>query len=63
MAQHPLTALKIVRLAELVTPDEWVRPLAEWEPPPRPEPKEGTSRGARAEMEQNHAEEQFQSLV
>ena len=67
MANQPLTAVKLVRLAEFVSPDEWIRPLNEWSPPPMPEPElDGDGKGKAwlmAEQEREHAEVQFESLV
>jgi len=63
MAEQPLTALKLVRLAEFVHPSEWVRPLSEWEPPPMPEAGGGLRLSQLAELEKEHAERQFDSLV
>ena len=64
MANQPLTALKLVRLAEFVSPEEWVRPLNEWVPPPMPLGEGGGEKAWElAELERMHAEAQFESLV
>eukprot|EP00192_Tetraselmis_astigmatica_P004297 CAMPEP_0117683826 /NCGR_PEP_ID=MMETSP0804-20121206/20669_1 /TAXON_ID=1074897 /ORGANISM="Tetraselmis astigmatica, Strain CCMP880" /LENGTH=494 /DNA_ID=CAMNT_0005494569 /DNA_START=169 /DNA_END=1650 /DNA_ORIENTATION=- len=63
MTAEPLTALKLVRLAEFVQPEEWVRPLNEWLPPPFPERSDEMSLSRLAGLEKAHAEEQFESLV
>ena len=67
MANQPLTALKLVRLAEFVSPDEWIRPLNDWNPPPMPEPDSNSDGKGKAwqmaEQEREHAEVQFDSLV
>jgi len=64
MANQPLTALQLVRLAEFVSPEEWVRPLNEWEPPESIfDGTEGLPLSQQRKLQEMHADSQLDSLL
>eukprot|EP00873_Tetraselmis_striata_P013860 jgi/Tetstr1/434124/TSEL_023268.t1 len=64
MANQPLTALQLVRLAEFVAPEEWVRPLSDWTPPEKVfDGTEDLPLSQQRALEEMHADSQFDSLV
>jgi hypothetical protein len=63
---QPTVALQLMRFAEFISDDEYVRPLADWTPPPLPEgitAKDDLSFSELRALSASHAQDQFDSLI